>query len=51
MLKQLCHSRTQKKYHRVTERGGGDLLDKDGGSDGSQKAAVEEKMGGIHTEG
>lgn len=29
----------------------GDSVDKDGGSDGSQKAGVEEKMGGTHTEG
>lgn len=28
-----------------------DLLDRDGGSDGSRKAAAEEKMGGIHTGG
>lgn len=32
---------------RATQRGWGDLLDRDGGNDGSQKAAAEEKMGGF----
>lgn len=49
-IKQLCHSQTEKVSHQVKEEGAGDLLDKDGGSDGSWKAAVEETMVGIHTE-
>ena len=36
---------------RATRRGWGDLLDKDGGNDGFQKAAAEEKMGGFHAAG
>ena len=36
---------------RATQRGWGDLFDRDGGNDGSQKAAAEEKMGGFRAAG